>query len=372
MIPLALPNIGEEEIHLVREVLESGWLAHGPKSKEFEENFARYIGTKEAVSLNSCTSALHLAIQAHGLKGEVIVPSFTFVASANSIITAGCEPVLVDVDYDTRNLDPTKIRKKITDKTVAVMPVHYAGQSCNMGEIMEIAEKHDLVVIEDSAEAIGAEFNGKKTGSFGTGCFSFFPTKNITTGEGGMLTTNDKELAEKIRTYRGHGISSSTWSREREMKPWLRVAILPGYNFRLCDVLAAIGIIQLKKLDKMNALRIKHAKYLDKRLDFEGVKTPIELDKCKHVYQMYTITVDVDRTDFVFELRERGIGASVHFDPPVHLNPYYMELGYRRGDFPVTEKLADTIVTLPMYPQLTKDQLEKIVSTVEESLKACR
>ena len=244
MIPLCIPNIDEKEIERVKEVLLSGWLAHGPQNKELEEEFSKYIGVKHAVALNSCTSALQLAIEAQDLKGDVIVPSFTFVASGNAIVTAGCTPVFSEIDYDTCNLDPSKIEENINEKTVGIMPVHYAGQSCKMDEIMEIAEKHDLAVIEDSAETIGGTYNGKIAGSFGTGCFSFFPTKNMTTGEGGMLTTNDEDLARTVNTFKGHGISSTTWGREKEKRPWIRAAILAGYNFRMSDVLAAIGVEQ--------------------------------------------------------------------------------------------------------------------------------
>jgi perosamine synthetase len=372
VIPLCIPNIGEEEINRVKEVLRSGWLAHGPLNKELEEKFAEYIRVEHAVALNSCTSALQLAIQALDLKGEIIVPSFTFVASANAIVTAGCKPVFAEIDYDTCNIDPSKIEEKITKKTVGIMPVHFAGQSCKMDEIMEIAEKHDLVVIEDSAECIGGTYKGKKTGTFGIGCFSFFPTKNITTGEGGMLTTNDGDLAERVNIYKGHGISSTTWSREKEKKPWIRVAILPGYNYRMSDVLAAIGVEQLKKLDKMNELRRKYARYLNKALkDFEEIETPVESKECTHVYQMYTIKLKegIDRAKFISALREAGIGVSVHFDPPVHLQPHYMKTyGYTRGDFPITEKVAESIITLPMYPQLTMNDLENIVSSIENLL----
>jgi len=205
-IPLCRPYLGKEEYDAVKHVLDSGWLAHGPKGKEFEEAFARYIGVKRAVTLNSCTSALQLAIQAQKLRGEVILPSFTFPASANSIVIAGCRPVFAEVLPDTYNIDPEDIRKRITKKTAAIMPVHYAGQSCDMDEIMAIADKHGLKVIEDSAETLGGEFKGKKTGSFGTGCFSFFPTKNITTGEGGMLTTDDETLARDVEAYKAHGM----------------------------------------------------------------------------------------------------------------------------------------------------------------------
>ncbi len=368
MIPLSVPDLGEEEIERVIKVLKSGWLAHGPQNEELEKKFADYIGVKHAVALNSCTSALQLAIQASGLRGEIIVPSFTFVASANSIVTAGCRPVFAEIDYDTCNIDPGKIEEKITEETVGIMPVHFAGQSCRMDEIMEIAEKHDLVVIEDSAETIGGTYRGRMAGSFGIGCFSFFPTKNITTGEGGMLATNDEELAEKVKALKGHGISTTTYEREKREKPWLRAAVLAGYNYRMSDVLAAIGVVQLKKLDKMNEARRKHAHYLNEKLkEFEEIYTPVELKECKHVYQMYTVKLseNVDRTTFIKKLREAGVGASVHFDPPVHLQPYYMEMfGCKKGDLPITEKVSESIVTLPMYPQLKWNELDFIISTI--------
>lgn len=371
MIPLSKPYLGEEELSLVKQVLASGWLAHGPKCKKFEEDFAEYIGVKKAVALNSCTSALHLAIEAQNITGEVILPSFTFVASANAVVTAGAKPVFADIDYATCNIDPLKIRQAVNDKTEAIMPVHYAGQSCAMDEITDIAEENNLKIIEDSAECIGGEYKGKKTGSFSTGCFSFFPTKNMTTGEGGMLTTNDLELASKVTALRGHGIRSSTYEREKKEKPWLRAATYAGYNFRLCDILSAIGVCQLARIDEMNDLRRKHAAYLNKRLDFDGVETPVEVDDCKHVYQMYTVKVsdNIDRTSFVKHLRDNGVGASVHFDPPVHLQPYYANMGWGKGKLPVTEKVAESIVTLPMYPQLTNEELDLMVSSVAEAIK---
>lgn len=372
-IPLCKPDMGEEEIKLVKEVLNSGWLAHGPKSKQFEESFAKYISTKYATSLNSCTSALQLAIQVQNITGEVIVPSFTFVASANAIVTAGAKPVFVDIEYDTCNIDPSKIKKAITKKTQAIMPVHFAGQSCRMDEVMEIAEKYNLKVIEDSAECLGGEYKGKKAGAFGIGCFSFYPTKNITTGEGGMLTTNDEKLAKKVGALKAHGISSSAFERERKDKPWLRAAMYAGYNYRMCDILAAIGIAQLKKLDKMNELRRKHANYLNKNLSsIKEINIPIELNECKHVYQMYTIKLNekIDRTKFISKLKEKGIGASVHFDPPVHMQPFYDSLAH--NDLKVTEKISRTIVTLPMFPQLKKEELDFMISSIEEALKALK
>lgn len=372
-IPLCKPAIGEEEKKLVMEVLDSGWLAEGQKNKLFEEEFAKYIGTNHAISLNSCTSALQLAMIANSLKGEVILPSFTFIASANSIATSSCKPVFADIDYDTCNISPEEIRNKITKKTVAIMPVHYAGQSCIMDEVMEIAEKHGLVVIEDSAECIGGTFKGKKTGSFGIGCFSFYPTKNMTTGEGGMITTDDTEFAAKARALRGHGVESSAFQREKQEKPWFRSATYSGFNYRLCDVLAAIGLVQLKKLDSLNEKRREHAQFLNKQLSsFEELELPLEAKNCKHVYQMYTIRIKqnsgVNRTEFVKNLREKGIGASVHFEPPAHLQKPYISAGYKKGMFPVTEKVSKSIVTLPMYPELTHEQLSFIVTSIEEVL----
>lgn len=371
-IPLCVPDIGGKEIKIVKEVLKSGWLAHGPKNREFEEEFAKYTGVKKAISLNSCTSALHLAIEAQNIKGEVILPSFTFVASANAVIKAGAKPVFADIDYETCNIDPEKIEEKITEKTEAIMPVHFAGQSCDMARIMEIAEKHSLKVIEDSAETIGGTFENKKTGSFGTGCFSFYPTKNITTGEGGMLTTNDENFAKKIEALKAHGVPSSAHDRESQVKPWIRSVDFPGYNFRLCDVLAALGIVQLKKIDKMNSKRRRNSKYLSKRLkDIEGIKIPTEHKKCRHVYQMYTIKLDeaINRDEFLLRLREKGIMATVHFMPPVHLHPYYKTMGWKEGELPITEKVSSSIVTLPMYPKLKKEQLDRIINSIEETLR---
>lgn len=370
MIPLCIPYIGKEEIKAVADVLQSGWVAHGPKNEELEREFAKYMGVMHAVSFNSCTSALQVAIQASGLKGEVIVPSFTFVASANAIINEGCKPVFVDIEYDSCNIDPSKIEDRITDKTVGIMPVHFAGQSCKMDEIMEIAEKHDLVVIEDSAEAIGAEYNGKKTGTFGIGCFSFWATKNMTTGEGGMLVTNDDELAERATELRGHGNPTTTLERDGMKMPWKRDCIVPGYNFRMSNIMAAIGLVQLKKLEKMNELRMEHARYYNEHLDFDRIDKPVELKECKHVYQMYTMKVkNIGRDEFVFQLREKGVGASVHFDPPAHLCSYYHN-DYGNENLPVTEEVAKSIVTLPMYPGITKEELDSVISAVEDTLYA--
>jgi len=366
-IPLSKPYLDKKELKAIEKVLNSGWLAHGPKNQEFEEMFAKYTGTKYAVSMNSCASALFAVIKALDITGEIILPSFTFSASANAIITAGAKPVFADIDYQTNNIDPEDIKRKITSKTQAIMPVHFAGQSCQMDEIMKIAKKHKLWVIEDSAEAIGAEFKEKRTGSFNIGCFSFFPTKNLTTGEGGMVTTNDKNLIQKIKTLMGHGIPKMTDQRIKEKKPWHRSAVMPGYNFRMSNILAAIGVEQMKKIDKMNSLRRKHAAYLNQKLkNIDSIDLPIETQQFKHVYQMYTIKLKKgNRDELVKKLKQKGIEASVHFDPPVHLQSYY----HQKDRLPITEKLSKSIITLPMFPQLTKKELDYMIITIKRLIK---
>ena len=369
-IPLCKPCIDGQEIKAVEEVLKSGWLAHGPKNKEFCDKFAKYIGTKHAIACNSCTSALFLCLIANDIKGEVLVPSFTFVASANVIEAAGAIPIFVDIDPHTNNIDVKDLEKKITPKTQAIIPVHFAGLPCNMDSIMEIAKRHNLIVIEDSAETIGASFNGKKTGSFGIGCFSFFPTKNITTGEGGMITTNNDEVALKIKALLGHGIESSTFSREKEKRPWLRAATFAGYNFRMSDILACIGSVQIDKIEFMNKKRIEHSNYLIENLKYiEGLELPFTPNNRTHVFQMFTIKVNENKRDsLIHKLREKGIGASVHFDPPVHKQPYYLEK-YPNITLPVTEDISKRIITLPMYPSLSKEELNYIIQTVREILR---
>jgi len=367
MIPLCIPYIDEQELNAVKEVLDSGWLAHGPKTKEFEANFAKYIGVKKAIAVNSCTSALQLAIMALGLKGEVIIPSFTFMATANAVVNAGCTPVFCDIDYNTCNINPDEIRKLVTKDTAAVIPVHIYGQACKMDEIMEIANKHSLAVIEDSAQTIGGTFGGKKTGSFGIGCFSFYPTKNMTTGEGGMITTNDEELAVKMEVLKAHGTRSSAYEREKQERPWIRVAENAGFNFRMCDINSAIGIVQLQKLDKMNEMRRKNSQYLTKNLSsVPWLDVPFESRNCTHVYQTYTIrTKNANRNKVAAHLKSQGIGASVHYDPPVHLQSFY--LNSKRGDMAVTERVANSIISLPMYPHISQGDLDhmiKIISSI--------
>ena len=370
-IPLGKPSIGSEEIKAVEKVLRSGWLVEGPNVKEFEKQIAEFVGTKYAVAVTSCTSALHLSLAAIGIGAgdEVIVPSFTFPATANAVVCQGGTPIFVDVDGVYHNIDPGKIEEKITERTKAIIPVHYAGHSADMDPIIEIAETYGLVVIEDAAEALGAEYKGKKVGCIGIGCLSFWAIKNMTTGEGGMITTNDEDIDRIARMMRGHGVFKGTWFREREKKPWERIQVELGYNFRMTDFQGAMGLVQLGKLEEMNRKRISHARYLNKRIgEFDGITPPAVMEGCKHVYQMYTPTVEDEkiRNRIVESLRERDIGASVHFDPPTHLMPYYKEkYGYKEGMLPITEKTSKTILTLPMFPALKKEELHMMIDALE-------
>ena len=369
-IPLCIPYTGQEEKDAVSQVIDSGWYAHGPKNHEFEEGFAEFLGVKHAFSMNSCTSALHLAVEGLGITGEVILPSFTFVASANAVITGGGRPVFADINYDTCNISPESIERLITPDTQAIMPVHYGGQSADMTAIMQLAEKYKLHVIEDSAETIGGTHQGKMTGTFGVGCFSFYPTKNLTTGEGGMLTTDDDDLARKVKALMAHGIDKTTYERESKEKAWFRAASLIGYNFRMSNILAAIGVEQLKKLPEMNLKRQVNSTKLTLGLSsIPGVQVPIEKPENKHVYQMYTIRVNPEiRDEFVRQLISKGIGASIHFFPPVHQMVPYKGPEFRKDDLPVTEKVIREIVTLPMYPQLVDDDITYLVDSVRETL----
>lgn len=363
-VPIAKPIIGEEEIENVVEVLKSGMIAQGPKVMEFEEKFANWIGAKYGIATNSGTSALHVALLACGIGegDEVITTPFTFIASGNAIVYTGATPVFADIDLDTYTIDPDKIEDLITDKTKAILPVQLYGQAADMDKIREIAEKHDLKIIEDAAQAHGAEYNGEKVGTLGDmACFSFYPTKNMTTSEGGMITTDDEELAKKAQMFRAHGASERYHHDEI------------GYNFRMTDIAAAIGLAQLKVIDEFNDKRISNADYLNEQLkDIEGIVTPKSPDNYKHVYHQYTILVEKgNRDDWVEFLTNKGIGTGIHYPIPLYNQPIYKKLGIE-GDCPLAEKAADNVISLPVHPSLTKEDLNLVVDAVKEaSAKFC-
>jgi len=370
-VPLCRPSIKQGEIDAVVETLESGWLAHGEYNHKLEAAFADMLGVPHAISMNSCTSALDIALKVNGIKGEVILPSFTFVATANVVVTNGGTPVFCEVDEATRNVTAETIAEKLTPQTEAVIVVHYGGQPCQMDDIVELCQEHDLLLIEDSAETIGATWHGKKAGTFGLGCFSFYPTKNITTSEGGLLTCFDDEIDHKARALISHGIFGTTFAREKADRPWFRAAEMAGHNFRMPNPLAALGYHQLLRLDEMNAQRVALAERYDQLLaEFAPrISTPVVADGATHVYQMYTVMVnDGARDAIVNHMRANGVGASVHFDPPVHMQPFY-RINYEvDGPMPVTEKLASHLITLPIYPDMTHDDQDWVVESLRNAL----
>ena len=372
MIKLCVPDITQAEQDAVCDALRSGWLAHGPYNKQFEAAFADYVGVDHALTCNSCTSALFAVLKALGIRGEVIIPSFSFTATANAVLTAGAVPRFVDIDAATCNVDPECMRDAITPKTEAIMVVHFGGQCCQMDAITAIAREHGLHLIEDSAETLGGTFKGAQAGSFGIGCFSFFPTKNITTGEGGMITTNDATLAKELKALLAHGMDSTTYQREKSEMPWFRSAVLPGYNFRMSNMLAALGCEQMKRLDELNQSRQHHAAHLIERLaGIPQLSLPATDPDCNHVYQMFTVRLSegMDRTRFVRRLNELGVGASVHFYPPIHEQVYYRDHPEWCADsLAVTESVSRQIVTLPMYPGLKDDEVETIADAVKTAI----
>lgn len=364
-IPLCAPTLGPEEIQAVAAVLESGWLAHGPKNQEFERLACEFLGVAHAVSTNSCTSALWAALRALAITGEVLAPSFTFVATVNAIILAGATPVFVDVD-ESGNICPDEITKAITPATQAIMVVHYAGLPANMPAIIALAKRHGLRIIEDSAECFGGSYHGAQAGVHDVGCFSFFPTKNITTGEGGLLVTNDGSVAQRARQLCAHGIDSSTFEREKAMKPWLRIASQPGFNFRLSHPLAAMGVEQMKKAHGFASARRRLAtRYLERLADVPAVRCPETPEGFVHSWQMFTIQVSQERRNHLLAfLRSSGIEASVHFEPPVHEQPPFACFR-RTGTLERTERLARSIVTLPLFPGLELTDVDFVCDAVE-------
>lgn len=359
VIHIASPVIGDQEKQGVLEVLDSGMLAQGSKVAALEEAFADYCGVEHAVATSSGTTALHVALLANeiGEGDEVITSPFTFIASANSILFTGARPVFVDIDPVTFNLDPDLVEAAITPRTKAIMPVHLFGLPAEMDPLMALAEEHNLAVIEDACQAHGAAYEGKRAGSFGTGCFSFYPTKNMTTGEGGMITTNDEGLAEECRVIRQHGM------RRRYYHDDL------GYNFRMTDVHAAIGLGQLEKLEQFNEARIANAAYFSQHL--EGVTAPAVPDDCRHVFHQYTIRVPDGRRDALREhLKDNGVGTGIYYPVPIHKQTYYtQELGYDVS-LPESERAADEVLSLPVHPALSHGDLERIVEAVNGALDA--
>ncbi|MBP8001439.1 MAG: DegT/DnrJ/EryC1/StrS aminotransferase family protein [Chloroflexi bacterium] len=355
MIPVSKPYIGEEEKQAVMAVLDSGMIVQGPRVAEFEKQFAAVCGTKYAVATSSGTTALHLAMLAHGIGpgDEVITTPFTFIASVNSILYAGATPVLVDIEEDTFNIDPQAVERAITPRTKAILCVHLFGHLCDMDALQAIADKHGLVIIEDACQSVGGLYKGKAAGSFGTGTFSLYATKNVMSVEGGMITTNDDHIADQCRLLRSHGM------RRRYYYDML------GYNFRMTDIHAAVGIAQLGRLGATTQKRQENATYLSAHLN--TVITPQVREGYEHVWHQYTIRVDGgrDRDGAVQQLADNGVGSGVFYPIPAHQHDYMRKI-VGNLSFPVTEKVSLEVISLPVHPQLSQADLEKIVAEVNK------
>ena len=388
MISIASPLLGIEERDAVLQVLLSGQLAQGARVAAFEQSFARICGVEEAVAVSSGTAALHLALLAHGIGpgDEVITTAFSFAATANVILLVGATPVFVDIEPDTYNIDPLLVERAITDRTKAIIPVHLYGHPCDMKRLCELAATYNLAMIEDACQAHMASIDGKPVGSFGTGCFSFYATKNMTTGEGGMVTTNDPAIAERVRLLRSHG------QQERYKHHSL------GYNLRMTDLQGALGVVQVEKLKKFTEQRIANATFLTGELQ-KFVKTPVTRPGCCHVFHQYTICIldnHIDRDEWVNQLRDRGVGTAIHYPMPIHKQPFYQQNldKYRlvggntfgshttsndgganafsetssEASLPVTEEAACRVLSLPVHPALSKEDLAIVA---REVLKLC-
>lgn len=377
-IPFHKPYITDEEIDEVVDSLRSGWLTMGPKTHRFEKEFAGYIGSRHAIAVNSCTAALHLALKAINLKpgDEVIIPTMTFTATGEVICYFNAKPIIVDVEKETHNLEITKIEEAITTNTRAIIPVHYAGQPCDMNEIMEIAKKYNLHVIEDAAHAFPSKYKGHIIGTIGNiTCFSFYATKTLTTGEGGMVTTENDEWAEKMKMLRLHGISQDAWKRHSDEGSWYYEVIEAGYKYNMTDIQAGLGLAQLKKLEWMWKRRKEIAeKYTEAFKSLEEIITPFVKPDRVSAWHLYVIKLNlealkIDRAGFIEELKDRGIGTSVHFIP-LHRHPFYRDtFDYRAEDFPNAEWVYERIISLPIYPGMTNKQVNRVIESVIEVIK---
>lgn len=353
MIPIAKPFIGKKEKDAILDVLASGQLVQGPRVREFEECFAESCGSRYAVATSSGTSALHIALLAHqiGVGDEVITSPFSFIASANCALYVGARPVFVDIEPDYFTVDPEKIESHITGKTKALIPVHLYGQMCEMDAIVEVARKHHLVIIQDACQAHGAMYKNRPVGSFGTACYSLYATKNIMTIEGGMITTDDLQVAERARLVRNHG-SPQTYKH-----------VTLGYNLRMTDLAAAIGLVQLESLQKWNSMRRSNAAYLTSELSqLDCITTPKIREGAEHVFHQYTIRV-ADRDGAARKLREKGIGVGIHYPVPIHKQPLYQQMGYS-DCLPNAESASREVLSLPVHPSVTQNELDYIAKTL--------
>lgn len=371
------PDIREPEIEEVVRTLRSGWIGTGPRVAKFEKLFAAYKECEHAAALNSCTAALHLSMLAIGLKpsDEVIVPAMTFTATASAVVNAGGVPVLVDCERDTMNMDPADVERKISKRTRAIIPVHFAGRPCNMRAIMGIARSHRLKVIEDCAHAIEAEYHGSKAGTIGDlGCFSFYVTKNITTAEGGMLITDNGDYSDRIKIMALHGMTEDAWRRFSDTGYVHYSVVSSGFKYNMTDLQASLGIHQIGRVDRLWKKREEMWNYYNDAFRSLPVWIPAAVEPgTRHAYHLYTLLLDIDklrmtRDRFMRRMFRLNIGTGVHYSA-LHLHPYYRKaFGYRRGDFPNAEWISDRTVSLPLSAKLSPRDLRDVVSAVKSSL----
>jgi dTDP-4-amino-4,6-dideoxygalactose transaminase len=374
-IPVAKPFMGIEEEQEVVDTLRSGFIGTGPKTAQFEKEFASYIGRKRALGIDSCTNSMHMTFVAMGIgKGdEVITTPMTFVATANSIVYTGATPVFVDVQPDTMNIDPVQIEKAITPRTKAILPVHLYGHPCDMDEILRIAKRHGLKVVSDCAHAIEAEYKGKKVGSLGdAACYSFYATKNLATGNGGMMVTDDDAIADTIVIIRDHGMEAGAWARyyTGEFKHYEMTHL--GYKCIMWDLQASLGLQQLRRIESRHVKRMALVALYEKKLKKLGDHVqPLTTKKfVKHSHHLYPVMLSGVNRDLVAgQMEARGIGVGVHYRP-VHLEPYYRKtFKHKSGEFPVAERAGENLMSLPFWPEMKEEEVSRVVATLEEVLK---
>ena len=372
-VRFALPDIGEQEISAVVEVLRSGWITTGPKTREFEQAFARAVGASQAVIVSSCTAALHLALEALGVGAgdEVIVPTLTFASSAAVVVHLGATPVLVDVRASDHTIDPSAIEAALTPRTRVVIPVHFGGLPCDMDEILSIARARDVKVVDDAAHCFPARYRGRSVGTLADiSCFSFYAIKTITTGEGGAAVTENEEWAARMRMMSLHGLSGAAWKRYLDGGKWYYEIEEPGYKYNMTDMQSAIGLVQLQRAHELLDRRRRIADAYDAAFgDYDAFEIPARLSDRDHAHHLYVLklrpgALRIGRDEFIAELGRAGVGASLHFIP-LHLHPYYRRrFGYAPGDFPTALQLYERSISLPIYSRMTDDDVARVIDVV--------
>lgn len=376
-LPFSVPSMGEDEIAAVAEVLRSGWITTGPKCQQLESAFSQYVGAKHAIAVSSATGGMHVTLMALGIGAgdEVITPSQTWVSTINIITLLGAEPVMVDVDRDTLMVQPAQIEAAITEKTKAIIPVHYAGAPADLTALREIAARHNIPLIEDAAHAVGTRFGDEMIGSQGTAIFSFHAIKNMTCAEGGMVVTDDDELADKVRCFKFHGLAVDAFDRQAlGRKPQAEV-VAPGYKYNLADINAAIALVQLEKLPAMNARRQALAARYSKALQGSPL-LPLTVPEYPyhHAWHLFMVRVDkdlcgIDRNTMMEKLKEHGIGTGLHFRA-AHTQKYYREK-YPKLSLPNTEWNSASLMTLPLFPDMQDSDVDRVVQAISDILESC-